>query len=451
MYKIMLVEDESAVLNAMANIIDWNSLSFHTPVACANGKEAIAAIDEGFIPDAVITDICMPFVDGVELTEYLSRHCPQTLVVLLTGYDDFAYAQKAIKLKVYDYVLKPITPKNICQLATRVCDELENRRIKNADNLDELAREQFFIKLLTSQLDEKTVLDNFRVHNISDSKPFWCVLAADPGLTAAVTASENRSNELSRYGLCNITSELAQSFDGAVAFVPVKDTGCVILNGESPEILRTSAQSLALKISKACKMIHLDSTCGVGRAVDSPMALHNSYLQAVLSLHYRFFFGSVPYILSEDTDAQPCGEFDYSVYERQLTSALKQVSRNDTLNMVDDMFASFARHKLPYALCVRYCQRTVLHLLDRMSEYLSSEEMTHLEHAWDNTNYFSATTLAQLQGMLHEVCELSFDSFARMNEDDATMRVRKAEAYIREHYSDDTLSLNTIRDRKSVV
>lgn len=241
-------------LNAMTSIIDWHSLSFHTPVACANGREAISAITDGFTPDVVITDICMPFVDGVELTQFLYNQCPQTIVVLLTVYDDFAYAQKAIKLKVYDYVLKPITPKSMCQLATRLCDELENRRIKNADSLDELARERFFIKLLTSQLDEKTVLDNFRVHDVCASEPYWCVLAADLGLPDAVTAAENRANELARYGLCNMACELAHDFAGAVACVPVKDTGCVILNGASPEILRTSAQSLALKISAACKM-----------------------------------------------------------------------------------------------------------------------------------------------------------------------------------------------------
>ncbi|MEG2288267.1 MAG: response regulator, partial [Ruthenibacterium sp.] len=80
----------------MTNTLDWNALSFHNPVACADGQVAINAIAAGFMPDVVITDICMPFVDGVALTEYLSQHCPQALVVLLTGYNDFSYAQRAI-------------------------------------------------------------------------------------------------------------------------------------------------------------------------------------------------------------------------------------------------------------------------------------------------------------------------------------------------------------------
>ncbi|MEG1175051.1 MAG: helix-turn-helix domain-containing protein, partial [Ruthenibacterium sp.] len=186
--------------------------------------------------------------------------------------------------------------------------------------------------------------------------------------------------------------------------------------------------------------------CGVGKAVESPLMLHESYLQAVLALHYRFFFGHIPCILGEEIEVQPTAQFDYSVYERQLAAALKQVSRAQTLAIVDAMFAQMQAQKLPYALCLRYCQRAVLQLLERMSEYLSNEEMARLERAWYDAHFFSATTLPQLHGMLREVCELSFDSFSRVSEDDATARVHKAEAYIREHYSDDTLSLNTIRD-----
>ncbi|MEG1745032.1 MAG: response regulator, partial [Ruthenibacterium sp.] len=446
MYKIMLVEDESAVLHAMTNTIDWNALSFHNPVACSDGQVAINAIAAGFMPDVVITDICMPFVDGVALTEYLSQHCPQALVVLLTGYNDFSYAQRAIKLKVYDYVLKPITPKSLRQLAARLCEELENRRIKNADDFDALTRERFFTNLLTAQLDEKTVRDNFRVHKVQADGSYWRVLAADLGLAAAVTAAENRDNELARYGLGNIVAELTQALPGVVACMPVKDTHCVVLNGDSPDALCETAQALALQIAEACKMIGKETTCGVGKAVESPLMLHESYLQAVLALHYRFFFGHIPCILGEEIEVQPTAQFDYSVYERQLAAALKQVSRAQTLAIVDAMFDQMQAQKLPYALCLRYCQRAVLQLLERMSEYLSNEEMARLERAWYDAHFFSATTLPQLHGMLREVCELSFDSFSRVSEDDATARVHKAEAYIREHYSDDTLSLNTIRD-----
>lgn len=72
------------------------------------------------MPDVLITDICMPFVDGLELTRYINEHLPNTVVVILTGYDDFQYAHRAIKMQVYDYVLKPVTPASINELTDRL-------------------------------------------------------------------------------------------------------------------------------------------------------------------------------------------------------------------------------------------------------------------------------------------------------------------------------------------
>lgn len=450
MYKIMLVEDEPAVLSAMTDTLDWQALSFHPPVGCPNGRAAIAEIKAGFAPDAVITDICMPFIDGVELTEYLSQNCPQTLVVMLTGYDDFAYAHKAIKLKVYDYVLKPTTPKSLRQIVSRLREELENRRILRADEFDALARERFIVQLLTTRLDKKTLEDNFRVHHIPPDAPFWMVLAADLDLPSAVTAAQSRDAELARYGLGNVLSELTLELPQAFACVPVKETFCVVLSGAAPEALTQAARTLALRTDEVCGLLKQTVTCGLSRPVDNPSALYDAYQQAALALHYRFFYGHVPCIMGEEIDIRSSGQFDYAFHEGAVTAAVRQGSRQKALEALDAMCAEMQTQTLPYELCLRACQRTVLHLLDLMGEYLSSADMASLERAWDNTNLFAATTLPQLQAMLRALCGLAFDSFAKMGEGDAALRVRKAEAYIREHYSDETLSLNTIRDVFSI-
>lgn len=450
MYKIMLIEDEPAVLKAMTDTPDWGSLSFHTPIACANGKVAIEIIESGFVPDAVITDICMPFVDGVALTEYLTEHCPQTIVAMLTGYDDFSYAHKAIKLRVFDYVLKPITPKSLCKLATRICEELENRRILHTDEFDKLAKERFFIKLLTEQLDNKTIEDNLRVHKVPTDFAYWTVLVADLGRENVITASQNRDFEIARYGLGNILSELALEQDVSVACVHIKETYCVVLCGNSEQELTEAARTLAINLADACTLIKQTVTCGVGLPTNSPNTLHNVYLQAVLALNYRFFFGHVPYILEQDISVQQSDKFDYAYYAQAVTSAVKQGSHEKTMQALDTMCAQMQAQMLPYEQCLRTCQRALLHLLDLMGEYLSAEDMATLERAWDNTNLFSATTLPQLQIMLRSVCSLAFDSFTQAVEDDTTQRVRKVEAYIRENYGNEDLSLNTIRDEFAI-
>ena len=450
MYKIMLVEDETAMLRAMTDIIDWPAMAFYPPVACENGREAIKAIEDGFAPDAVITDICMPFTDGIALTEYLAEHCPKTLVVLLTGYDDFSYAHKALKLRVFDYVLKPITPKSLRQLAQRLYDELEDRRIRDVDSFDSLTRKRFFTGLLTSRLDPKTVQDSLRVYKLEAAGPWWRAAAVSVDLPPATTAEQSRDNELTLFGLNNIVEELAHGLCSTVECVYIKEAVCVVLCGATPEALLEDARALSGRVEEGCRLLGKHATCGVGLAVQAPYELYNSYSQALLALHYRFFAGAVPLILGEEIDMQSTAEFNYSDYAQKFFAALKEMDRERTLEAVDEMFRQMQSRKLAYPMCLRYCQRMGLDLLDRLSDYLTGEEMDKLEKAWEKANFFSASTLDQLHGMLNDLCALFFDSLAQVGADNATVRMRQAEAYIREHYSDEELSLNTMRDVFSI-
>lgn len=450
MYKILLVEDEPEVLNAMVSTLHWNDLGFETPVACAHGQAAIDAMEGGFVPHAVITDICMPFVDGVQLTAYISEHLPATLVVMLTGYDDFSYAHKAIKLKVYDYVLKPITPNSLRELATKLCNELDERRVKNTDEFDALARERFLTSLLTAQLDEKTICDGLRVHKIPYDCHFWLVMAIDLSLPAAVSAQQHRNNELLRYGLGNIAEELTEDTPGLVLSAPVKDTHCVILCGRSERDLQETAKELAGRIAQACTGIGEAATAGIGATVTGPSLLYESYQQPVMALHYRFFYGTIPYICSDDVTLPAAGDLDYPAIERTFGEAVKRGNRADGQAAVCKLFDCLQRQKVPYPQCLRYCQRIVLLLLDLIGEYLSREERERLERELDKSNFFADATLPQLKTLLLSVCNSAFDSFERFNEDDAVSRVRMAESYIKEHYNDEDLSLNTMRDKFSI-
>ena len=108
MYKLLLVDDEILVREAIAENIRWNELGYELVLVCENGKEAIDYIKENKV-DVVITDICMPFVDGIELSKYIYENNLLINVIVFSGYDDFKYAKKAIKYGVIEYLLKPIT------------------------------------------------------------------------------------------------------------------------------------------------------------------------------------------------------------------------------------------------------------------------------------------------------------------------------------------------------
>lgn len=108
-YKYLVAEDERLIRQNLIKKITKLDLPLLLTGEAYNGEEAIQLIEKN-CPDIVITDIIMPECDGLELAEYLYKNHPGVKIVILSGYNDFSYAQTAIKFSVKDYLLKPVTP-----------------------------------------------------------------------------------------------------------------------------------------------------------------------------------------------------------------------------------------------------------------------------------------------------------------------------------------------------
>ena len=109
MFKVLLVDDEEEVRHGIRDRIDWASYGFEIAGEAENGREALNFFDD-LLPDVVVTDINMPFMDGIELAAEINEAYPTVKVIILTGFDDFKFAQAAIKYGVSDYILKPVLP-----------------------------------------------------------------------------------------------------------------------------------------------------------------------------------------------------------------------------------------------------------------------------------------------------------------------------------------------------
>lgn len=107
-YKYFVVEDEPLIRKNVIKKISSLNLPFTLAGEASNGMNARLLIEQTY-PDVVLTDIRMPQYDGLELAEYLHKNFPHIKVIILSGYDDFSYAQTAIKFQVKDYLLKPVT------------------------------------------------------------------------------------------------------------------------------------------------------------------------------------------------------------------------------------------------------------------------------------------------------------------------------------------------------
>ncbi|MDD3213688.1 MAG: helix-turn-helix domain-containing protein [Eubacteriales bacterium] len=107
MYKVLTIDDEPPVHVAIRSLIDWRALNAQEPVSAYNGREGLECMEK-LQPDIVFVDMNMPLVNGKDFLSVATRNHPYSQYIVISGYDDFQYAQAAIRYNVVDYLLKPI-------------------------------------------------------------------------------------------------------------------------------------------------------------------------------------------------------------------------------------------------------------------------------------------------------------------------------------------------------
>ena len=157
MMKVFLVDDEIAIRENLRNSFPWEQNGFQLVGEAPDGEMALPMIRD-LNPDILLTDIRMPFMDGMELCAQVKRVLPWIGVVILSGYDDFAYARQAISLGVKEYLLKPITADELGEALKRVAARLtEERRAaslrRDAAPGNPFLREKLLASLFTEEGD----------------------------------------------------------------------------------------------------------------------------------------------------------------------------------------------------------------------------------------------------------------------------------------------------------
>lgn len=127
MYRVVIADDNNLIREALKRTVPWSGLDCEVVAEAEDGIEEKQAILK-YHPDIILTDIKMPGMDGLEVAEYLKEHKIETKVILITGYNDFQYAQKAVKLGVFDLVLKPIQDGELIKILERAVGEIKKER-----------------------------------------------------------------------------------------------------------------------------------------------------------------------------------------------------------------------------------------------------------------------------------------------------------------------------------
>lgn len=185
MFKLMIAEDNPYQLDEISEIVDWEDYDILLAGTFLNGKELLrqAAFEQ---PDIVLTDISMPIMGGVELAEKLRTVCPQTTVIFMSTYSEFAYAKAALELNVVGYIVKPLEREKIKEVLNAALNKLQKARKQRLEKeyrlheLDELRKFAFtiyFQALLREEQSEATLRKNLEYLRIPEKRDGGFLLA----------------------------------------------------------------------------------------------------------------------------------------------------------------------------------------------------------------------------------------------------------------------------------
>ncbi|TCO77411.1 response regulator [Marinisporobacter balticus] len=154
MYSVMIVDDEHIIRKGLINFIKWQELNCKVIYEASDGVTAKKLIHSEK-PDIIISDIKMPGLDGIQLSQYIYENHPNIKVILLTGYSDFNYAQAAIQYNVVDFVLKPSSTEKIIEAVNKA----KTLIIKEKAKEEKLIQLENNVKETLAQMQEKFILD----------------------------------------------------------------------------------------------------------------------------------------------------------------------------------------------------------------------------------------------------------------------------------------------------
>lgn len=178
MYQLVIADDEYEIRHGLVNYFPWNELGFEVIGEAANGKEALELISQGNA-DVLLCDIQMPIMTGIEVIKKMHEQKSPVLTVFLSGYQEFHYAQSAIKYGVKNYILKPTNFSEITEAFSQIKKELDQRipastqtasaKLKNDDDDPIINKIKDYVKInfKNATLDEAAQVVYMNPHYVS--------------------------------------------------------------------------------------------------------------------------------------------------------------------------------------------------------------------------------------------------------------------------------------------
>ncbi|KKC49427.1 transcriptional regulator [Paenibacillus sp. D9] len=351
MYRVLLADDEADVREGLLSEIDWEACGFTVAGTAENGLEALE-LAQRLEPDVVITDIRMPFVDGMELVRRLKAESPLVKTVILTGYDEFDYARQAVSLSVDEYLLKPFSAASLTELLHKLQTRMELEIAEREDmrKLKEhyhtslpLLKANFLSSLLHRKLPEPVIRDKARHYGLSLEGEGCSVsvisldsAAAEAELPAQAVQSLRTSPDvdLKLFAVLNIAGEIWEGREFGTAFIH-QDHVVLLGFGKTDESWKERLQNALEHIVRSVEhYLRMPVTIGSGAAKGGLSGIKSSYDEALLALDYRLVPGTGRILFIEDVERRGSSPLLLDELRQQALSRCLKVGTPEELETV---------------------------------------------------------------------------------------------------------------------
>ena len=443
LYRVLLVDDEEDIREGISRKMDWLGLGFSLVGEAANGQDALE-LAESLRPDVILTDIKMPFMDGLELCRILTDRLPAARFVVFSGFDAFEYAKQAIQMNVVEYILKPINADELSAVLRRLKDQLDRERAERrnvellrsryTENLPVL-RELFYANLLDGHIEPGTERERAAHLDIDLQGEEWAVGLAYIGSDRRDALSTLSVQKLLEESLTADRCRLTLYNDWVAVIVSLTESFTIY------DLIRVLDRVCTL----AASYLGLTLTVGVGAPCKELSGMARSATEARTALEYRSMVGrgQVIYIGDLEPDGGQVLTFE-EADERTLTAAVRLGSEQEVRDAAAALAGKIREANPSAGQYNLFLMELVTHLMKMtrrsgvgveevfgtgFSLPIQKSELPRLEELedWCAERYLRLRTLIR-----------------RRQTDSAGQTVETAKEYIRQHYAESDLSVEKL-------
>jgi two-component system, response regulator YesN len=458
MYRVLIVDDEGMIRSGIADLIRQACPKFDTIYEARDGEEALSLALEAE-PDLIITDIQMPTMSGIEFIEQLKVENPDVAVIIISGYDDFEYAQKGLKLAVNDYMLKPVESELLVTRLNQLAEELDRKNLfrKDQAELQKMVKDSlplFRERLLRSLLEGRQEDLNAHLERARElGIPFQASFYAVSLLRYEASPSLSEQGVLTDAMIYDIVQETANrsKHELEVHLLSAHHRELALLIGSTErnkERCFAKINPLLSRIGLALqKNVRLDDLhIALGSISDGVAGIPRSYQQAQEAMLFRLSVRDRMILNYEELGALEIPAGKEGTLEEQLILHVKLADKVRAIaladNYIDYITSMEGAHPHWVKLSMMELSMSLLRTLSeakiKLGAFLQNKEIDPY------TNVNRLDTVREGKAWLHAFVEKCVSELERSTMNKGASHVEKVKQYVETRFSDSQLSLSDL-------